>query len=67
MSQSLPVTTWEVLKLTIPQMGLMLCHLAVSMTDLWVCGQIDAQILAVLGGISQVFAFLMLVTSMVAS
>lgn len=67
MSQSLPVTTWEVLKLTIPQMGLMLCHLAVSMTDLWVCGQIDGQILAVLGGISQVFAFLMLVTSMVAS
>lgn len=67
MPQSMPVTSWEVLKLTIPQMGLMLCHLAVSMTDLWVCGQIDGNVLAVLGGISQIFAFLMLVTSVVAS
>lgn len=67
MTKSSPVSSWEVLKLTIPQMGLMLCHLAVSMTDLWVCGQIDGRVLAVLGGISQVFVFLMLVTSMVAS
>ena len=32
----------EIILLTIPQMGLMLCHLLISMTDIWTAGKIDA-------------------------
>ncbi len=32
----------EIVLLTIPQMGLMLCHLLISMTDIWTAGKIDA-------------------------
>lgn len=53
--------------LTIPQLGLMLCHLAISITDVWVAGQISSNVLAGLGLVSQIFTFLMLVTSIVGS
>ena len=57
----------EVFRLSVPQLGLMLCHLAVSMTDVWVAGQIDRNVLASLGLVSQAFALLMLVVSIVGS
>ena len=53
----------EVTALTLPQMGLMLCHLGISMTDLWVAGRIDASVVASMGVVGQAFAILMLVTS----
>lgn len=53
----------EVFAMALPQMGLMLCHLGISMTDLWVAGRIDASVVASMGVVGQVFAILMLVTS----
>ena len=67
---TLPNTTIsarEIFFLTVPQLGLMLCHLAVSMTDIWVAGQLDTAIVAVLGFISQISALLMLVISIAGS
>ncbi len=62
-SETLPA--WrEVLLLTLPQAGLMLCHLAISLTDMWVAGQLDAAVQASLGVVTQLFTLLMLVTSM---
>ena len=46
---------------------MMLCHLAVSMTDLWVAGRLDASVQASLGIVSQVFTLLMLITSLAGS
>ncbi len=57
----------ELLFLTIPQLGLMLCHLAISLTDVWTAGQIDAGVLAVLGFITQISTFLRLLISLVGS
>lgn len=57
----------EIFRLTVPQLGLMLCHLTVSMTDIWVAGQIDSRVLATLGFISQLSAMLMLLISVVGS
>ena len=42
-------TARELVSLTVPQLGMMLCHLAVSMTDLWVAGRLDASVQASLG------------------
>lgn len=53
--------------MTVPQMGLMLCHLGIAMTDLWVAGRIDGAVLAALGVVSQVFTLLMLITSIAGS
>lgn len=57
----------ELLSLTLPQLGMMLCHLVVSMTDLWVAGRMDAAVLASLGIVSQIFTLLLLITSLVGS
>lgn len=57
----------EVSAMALPQMGLMLCHLGISMTDLWALGRIDASVLASMGIVSQVFVLLMLVTSIAGS
>ena len=60
-------TARELVSLTVPQLGMMLCHLAVSMTDLWVAGRLDASVQASLGIVSQVFTLLMLITSLAGS
>lgn len=57
----------EIASLTLPQMGLMLCHLAMSLTDMWVVGRLDNATLAALGMVSQIFGLLMLLTSIVGS
>lgn len=57
----------ELFFLTIPQLGLMLCHLAVSMTDMWVAARIETSVLATLGFISQISTLLMLLISIVGS
>ncbi len=57
----------EVAAIALPQMGLMLCHLGISMTDLWVAGRIDAAVVASMGIVSQVFTLLMLITSIAGS
>jgi putative efflux protein, MATE family len=60
-------TLRQIFSLAVPQMGLMLCHLGISMTDLWVAGKIDSAVVASLGIVSQVFVLLMLVTSVAGS
>ena len=60
-------TFGQVLAIALPQMGLMLCHLGISMTDLWVAGRIDPAVLASLGIVSQVFMLFMLITSVAGS
>ncbi len=57
----------EVFCLTLPQMGLMLCHLVLSMTDVWTAGNLGAEVQAAIGVVAQIFALLMLVTSLIAS
>ena len=57
----------ELLRLTLPQMGLMLCHLAISMTDVWTAGRLGPEAQAATGVVAQIFALLMLLTSLVAS
>ena len=57
----------QVAGLAVPQVGLMLCHLGVSLTDLWVAGKIDTSVVASLGIVSQVFTLLMLITSVAGS
>lgn len=61
------VSAREVARLTIPQLGLMFCHMVMSMTDLWVAGQLDEGVLAALGFISQIYSLLMLLTAIVGS
>ncbi len=60
-------TVRELVSLTVPQLGMMLCHLTVSMTDLWVAGRLDAAVQASLGIVAQVFTLLMLITSLAGS
>ena len=60
-------TLKQVVGLAVPQLGLMLCHLGIAMTDLWVAGKIDATVVASLGIVSQVFTLLMLITSIAGS
>lgn len=67
MEQGIQPSLREVFSLTLPQLGLMLCHLLISMTDMWVAGQIDSTVLASLGFISQLSAVLMLVISIAGS
>ena len=57
----------EVLALTLPQMGLMLCHLAISMTDIWAAGMLGAEAQASIGVVTQIFTLLMLLTSLIGS
>ena len=57
----------ELLRLTLPQMGLMFCHLAISMTDVWTAGRLGPEAQAATGVVAQIFALLMLLTSLVAS
>ena len=57
----------QIARLAVPQLGLMLCHLGVSLTDLWVAGKIDTAVVASLGIVSQVFMLLMLITSVAGS
>lgn len=45
----------------------MLCHLGISMTDIWVAGQISSGIMAVMGFITQISGLLMLLVSIVGS
>ena len=48
-------------------MGLMLCHLAISMTDVWCAGRLGPEVQAAIGVVAQIFSLLMLLTSLVAS
>lgn len=48
-------------------MGLMLCHLAISMTDVWTAGKLGAETQAAVGVVTHIFALLMLLTSLAAS
>ena len=57
----------ELIRLTLPQMGLMLCHLAISMTDVWSAGRLGPEVQAAIGVVAQIFSLLMLLTSLVAS
>ena len=57
----------QIAGIAVPQLGLMLCHLGVSLTDLWVAGRIDTAVVASLGIVSQVFTLLMLITSIAGS
>ena len=66
-STKLDTSTLAILYMSVPQLGLMLCHLAISITDVWVTGQIGKDVLAGLALISQIFTFLMLITSIVSS
>lgn len=52
----------ELLRLTLPQMGLMFCHLAISMTDVWTAGRLGPEAQAATGVVAQIFALLMLLT-----
>lgn len=45
----------------------MLCHLAISMTDVWAAGKLGQAVQAATGVVTQIFALLMLLTSLVAS
>lgn len=56
-------TARELFFFTLPQAALMLCHLAISMTDLWVAGQLGNEVVTSLGIVSQIFAILMLFAS----
>ncbi len=60
-------STVQVLGIALPLAGLMLCHLGISLTDMWVAGRIDSNVLASLGVVSQIFALLMLITSIAGS
>ncbi len=42
----------------------MLCHLVISLTDLWAAGRLDAGVQASLGAVTQIFTLLMLITSL---
>lgn len=53
--------------IALPMTGLMLCHLGISMTDLWVTGRIDSSVQAALGVVAQIFIVLMLITSIAGS
>ena len=57
----------EVVLLTVPQLGLMLCHMGMSMTDVAVTGLISPAAQASLGAVGQVFTLLMLVASLAGS
>lgn len=57
----------EIAALTVPQLGMMLCHLSISMTDLWVAGRLGADVQASIGIVSQVFTLLMLIASLAGS
>ncbi len=45
----------------------MLCHLAISMTDVWSAGRLGPEVQAAVGVVAQIFSLLMLLTSLVAS
>ncbi len=60
-------TVGEIFFLIVPQLGLMLCHLSISITDIWVASRLDSSIVAALGLVGQVFMVLMLMTSVVSS
>ena len=57
----------ELFRLALPQAGLMLCHLVISMTDVWTTGRLGAEAQAATGVVTQIFALLMLLTSLIAS
>ena len=57
----------ELFRLTLPQIGLMLCHLVISMTDVWAAGRLGPDAQAATGVVAQIFALLMLITSLIAS
>lgn len=57
----------QIAELAVPQMGLMLCHLGIAMTDLWAAGKLDAAVVASLGVVAQVFMLFMLVASVAGS
>ncbi len=67
MPETKAISAREVALLTIPQLGLMFCYMAMSMIDLWVAGQLNEGVLAALGFTAQILAFLMLLTAVVGS
>ena len=60
-------TMRQVCTLALPQLGLMFCHMAIYLTDVWVAGRIDTRVLASLGVVGQIFGLLMLITSIAGS
>ncbi len=61
------LTPKRLFSLTTPQLGLMLCHLCVSMTDIWAAGKISGESQAAIGIVSQIFAFMVLMASVAGS
>ena len=53
----------ELLYFSIPQLALMLCHLCISLTDLWVAGKLGESVQAGLGIVTQFYMILILVVS----
>lgn len=64
---AIPVSARDIAFLTVPQFGLMLCHMGMSMTDVTVTGLISPAAQASLGVVGQVFTLLMLVASLAGS
>ncbi len=54
---------WETLVFSFPQLLLMLCHLVISITDLWVAGMLNGTVQAALGIVSQISMILALAVS----
>ncbi len=60
-------TIKEALVFTYPQLLLMMCHLIISITDLWVAGMLGGEVQAGLGIVAQVSTILALAVSFFAS
>ena len=57
----------DIVLLAVPQLGLMLCHMGMSLTDVTICGLISPLAQASLGMVGQLFTLLMLLASLVGS
>lgn len=53
----------ELLYFSIPQLALMLCHICISLTDLWVAGKLGESVQAGLGIVTQFYMVIILVVS----
>ena len=57
----------DIVLLAVPQLGLMLCHMGMSLTDVTICGLISPLAQASRGMVGQLFTLLMLLASLVGS
>ncbi len=56
-------TVKELFYFSIPQLALMLCHMCISLTDLWVAGKLGESVQAGLGIVSQIYMIIILIVS----